>query len=170
MEAFLRYWLRWPSLEVFMGLAWAWPLCETFHFVGLSLLVGIVGCFDLRLLGVGKGLPVDALRRLLPWGVFGFVLCAVTGGLFVGGLGANLPGRNAFDVIRTDLWLQLKLLFIFLAGLNLLAFHMTGAARAIDAVGSGDDAPPLAKAMAGMSLLLWLGVIIFGRLIPRELY
>ena len=50
---------------------WAWSLCETFHFVGLCLLVGIVGMFDLRVLGMAKGLPLAALQRLLPWGVFG---------------------------------------------------------------------------------------------------
>lgn len=170
MEAFFRYWMRWPSLEVFMALPWAWPLCETFHFIGLILLVGVVGSFDLRLLGVAKGLPVGALRRLLPWGVFGFVLCAVTGLLFVLGLGANLPGANAFDVVMTDIWLQLKLLFIFIGGLNLLVFHATGTARAVEAVGPDDDAPPLAKAIAGTSLFLWLGVVVFGRLIPRELF
>lgn len=170
MEAFFRYWLRWPSLEGFMALPWAWPLCETFHFIGLILLVGAVGSFDLRLLGVAKGLPVGTLRRLLPWGVFGFVLCAVTGGLFVLGLGANLPGVNAFDVVMTDIWLQLKLLFIVIGGLNLFVFHATGTARAVEAVGPGDDAPPLAKAIAGTSLCLWLGVVVFGRLIPRELF
>jgi hypothetical protein len=170
MDAFFRYWLKWPSLEIVMALPWAWPLCETFHFIGLSLLVGIVGTFDLRLLGVAKGLPVEPLRRLLPWGVFGFVLCGVTGGLFVLGLGANLPDANAFDVIMTDFWLQLKLLFILLGGLNLLAFHLTGTSRAVEALGPGDDAPGLAKAIAGTSLLLWLSVVVFGRLIPRELY
>src|SRR6266508_2923934 len=122
MESFVRYWLQWPSLEVLMGYPWAWPLCETLHFVGLCLLIGVVGCFDLRMLGVAKGLPLEPLNRLLPWGVFGFVLCLVTGGLFVGGIGANLVGDNAYDVIMRDPWLQLKLLFIFLAGLNLLAF------------------------------------------------
>lgn len=170
MEAFLRYWLQWPSLELFMAFPWAWPLCETFHFIGLSLLIGAVGCFDLRLLGLAKGLPIEPLRRLLPWGVFGFVLCLVTGGLFVLGLGANLAGANAFDVIMTDIWLQLKLLFIFLGGLNLLAFHVTGVARAVEAVGPGDDVPALAKAIAGASLFLWLGVVVFGRLIPRNLF
>lgn len=169
MESFARYWLRWPSLEAFMGLPWTWPLCETFHFIGLCLLVGIVGCFDLRLLGVAKGLPLAELKRLLPWGVFGFVLCLITGGLFVGGIGANLAGDNAFDVIMRDIFLQLKLLFIFLAGLNLLAFYLTGAARAVDVLGPGDDAPPLAKVIAGTSLFLWIGVVVLGRLIPRAL-
>lgn len=170
MEAFLRYWLRWPSVEVFMSLPWAWPLCETFHFIGLCLLVGVVGSFDLRLLGLAKGLPVGPLRRLLPWGVFGFVLCLTTGGLFVLGIGANLAGANAFDIIRGDVWLQLKLLFIVLGGLNLLAFHITGAARAVEAVGPGDNAPAFAQAIAGTSLFLWLGVVVFGRLIPRNLF
>jgi hypothetical protein len=170
MEDVLRYWLRWPALEAFMSIPWAWPLCETFHFIGLSLLVGIVGTFDLRLLGMAKGLPVDALKRLLPWGVFGFLLCLVTGGLFVLGLGANLAGANAYDVIMGDIWLQLKLLFIFLGGLNLLAFHVTGAARAVETVGPGGDAPAFAKVIAGTSLFLWLGVVVFGRLIPRALF
>ena len=144
-------------------------MCETFHFIGLCLLVGIVGLFDLRMLGVAKGLPVSALKRLLPWGVFGFVLCLVTGALFVGGIGANLYGANAYDVIRRDIYLQLKLIFILLAGMNLLAFYLTGAARRVDALGPGDDAPLLAKVIAGTSLFLWLGVVVLGRLIPRAL-
>jgi hypothetical protein len=169
MGPFFRYWLRWPSLEVFMASPWAWPLCETLHFIGLCFLIGIVGSFDLRLLGVAKGLPLAPLKRLLPWGVFGFVLCLITGSMFVGGLGANLVGDNAFDVIMRDIYLQLKLIFIFLAGLNLLAFYLTGMARAVDALGPGDDAPRLAKIIAGTSLFLWVGIVVFGRLIPRGL-
>ena len=98
-----------------MALPWAWPLAETFHFIGLCLLVGIVGMFDLRILGIAKGLPLASLKRLLPWGVFGFVLCLVTGALFVLGIGANLYDDNAYDVIARDQYLQLKLLFIFFA-------------------------------------------------------
>ena len=169
MASFGRYWLRWPSLEVFMAYPWAWPMCETFHFIGLCLLVGIVGMFDLRVLGVAKGLPLSSLKRLLPWGVFGFVLCLVTGAMFVGGIGANLYGDNAYDVIMRDGYLEMKLLFIFLAGLNLLAFYLTGAARTVDVLGPGDDAPLLAKVIAGTSLFLWIGVIVFGRLIPEGL-
>jgi hypothetical protein len=66
----------------------------------------------------------------------------------------------------TDIWLDLKLLFIFLAGINLLAFYLTGMSRAVDGLGPGDDAPPLAKVIAGTSLFLWLAVIYVGRLIP----
>lgn len=166
MEPFLRYWLRWPSVESFLkAYAWAWPLMEVMHFVGLCLLVGIVAMFDLRLLGFAKGIPVKALSRLVPWGVFGFVLCAISGLAFVTGIGANIK-VNPYVVLVHDVWLQWKLAFIALAGLNLLAFYVTGAARAADEVGPGQDAPLLAKIIAGTSLFLWVGVMYFGRLIP----
>ena len=32
-----------------MRTAWAWPLAESLHFLGLCLLIGAVGSFDLRL-------------------------------------------------------------------------------------------------------------------------
>jgi hypothetical protein len=148
---------------------WIWSLCETFHFIGLCLLIGVVGMFDLRMLGVAKGLPLVTLKRLIPWGVLGFVLCLASGLVFVEGIGANLFGDNAYDVIARDIYLQLKLVFILLGGINLLAFYVSGTARAVDELGPKDDAPPRAKLIAGLSLFLWIGVIILGRLIPRGL-
>ena len=169
MELFVRHWLAWPAVEHFIShYSWVWPLCETLHFFGIILLIGGVGMFDLRILGMAKGLPIAALRKLLPWGVFGFLLCVATGAVFVTGFRANLP-THPYDVIRTDPWLQLKLLFIFLAGVNLLAFYRTGMSRVVDRLRPGDDAPVLAKVIAGASLFLWLGVIYFGRLIPEGL-
>jgi hypothetical protein len=169
MEAFLRTWLEWPSVAAFINAnAWVWPLCETFHFFGIILLIGGVGMFDLRVLGMAKGLPPAAMKRLLSWGVFGFILCVVTGLTFVTGMRANLP-TSPYDVIATNPWLQLKLVFIGLAGVNLLLFYVTGMSDAVDHLRAGDDAPGLAKLIAGASLFLWLGVIYFGRLIPEGL-
>lgn len=169
MEQSLRTWLEWPSVAAFiMKYTWAWPLGETLHFFGIIMLIGGVGMFDLRLLGVAKGLPVKAVTRLLPWGVTGFVICLVTGLMFVTGVRANVP-MSPFDVIRTNPWLQLKLLFIALAGLNLAAFYVTGTNRAVESLGPGADAPAMAKVIAFASLFFWLGVIYFGRLIPEGL-
>ncbi len=144
---------------------WVWPLSEVLHFIGLALLVGIVTLFDLRLLGVAKRLPVAPLRKLLPWAVFGFVLCVSTGLVFVTGLWANVA-VHPVEAVRIDLYLQLKLIFIFLAGLNLLVFYQSGVSRAVDRLGPGDDAPVLAKIIAASSLFLWVGVVYWGRLIP----
>jgi hypothetical protein len=166
MQAFLMYWLRWPIVEDFFERwAWAWPLTETVHFVGLVLLIGAVGMFDLRLLGVARGLPIAPLRRLLPWGVLGFVLCVISGGMFVTGVFANLH-VHPYYVLMNDGYLQLKLLFITFAGLNLFAFYATGMSRAVDSLPAGADAPRLAKAIAAASLCLWIGVMYFGRLVP----
>ena len=158
--------LRWPFVETLIAkFRWLWPLCETLHFVGLTLLVGIVGLFDLRLLGVAKRLPVAPLKKLLPWGVLGLVLCVVTGLVFVTGLLANVK-MHPWEALQVDLYLQLKLLFIGLAGVNLLVFYQSGMSRAVDKLGPGEDAPPLAKFIAASSLFLWVGVVYWGRLIP----
>ena len=113
MEPVLRYMLTSPSLTDWMqgpAGAWIWSFCETFHFIGLCLLVGIVGTFDLRMLGVAKGLPLVVLKRLIPWAVLGFGLCLATGLVFVEGVGANLFGANAYDVIAGDIYQPPRLL------------------------------------------------------------
>lgn len=169
LEPFLRYWLRWPVVEhLFLRHAWAWPVCEVLHFVGLILLIGAVGMFDLRVLGIGRGLPFESLRRLLPWGVLGFTLCVLTGAMFVTGVYANVE-THPYIVLVKDVYLQWKLLFILLAGVNLLMFHLSGVSRTVDGLGPWDDAPLPAKLIGAASLFLWLGVIYFGRLIPWAL-
>ena len=43
--------------EFVTGTKWMWPTCETLHFVGLSLLMGVVFLIDLRMLGVIRNVP-----------------------------------------------------------------------------------------------------------------
>ena len=52
MAAWIVTTLKATTLSHWMiQLTWLWPLCETLHFVGLALLIGVVGLLDLRLLG-----------------------------------------------------------------------------------------------------------------------
>jgi len=166
LESLLRYWLRWPGVErLIHDHLWVWGVCQSVHFAGMALLIGTVGMLDLRLLGLAKDLPIAPLKRLVPWGVLGFALCLVTGVVFVTGMYANV-NIHPYVVLTSDVFLQLKLLFVMLAGLNLLAFYVTGMSRAVDRLGAGDAAPPMAKVIAGLSLCLWIGVMYFARLIP----
>ena len=144
---------------------WVWPLSEVVHFVGLILLVGIVTVLDLRILGVARHIPFAPLKRLMPWAVLGFVLCVASGMVFVTGLWANVQMRP-LEALAIDRFLQLKLLFIAFAGLNLLLFSSSRVAADVDNLGAGEDAPGLVKMIGAASLFLWVGVVYWGRLIP----
>jgi hypothetical protein len=143
--------------------SWLWPIAEMLHFVGLALLVGVTGLFDLRLLGVAKNVPAAALHRFMPWALVGFGLCAVTGFLFVGGN----PFEQPLSLLN-NLAFQMKMLFVLLAGVNAAAFSVTPLHRAVDRLQPGEMAPMGARAIGAASLALWVGVIYFGRLIPWE--
>jgi uncharacterized membrane protein len=138
-----------------MHTVWVWPIAESLHFIGLSLLIGTVGLFDLRLLGVGRHIPLAAMHRLIRWGLVGFGLNAITGSLFL----IAEPDQYIYNIS-----FQAKMLFVLLAGCNALAFYATSYRRAI-AGGPTVDTPRAAKIIAAVSLTLWICVIIAGRLL-----
>ena len=135
---------------------WVWPLCETLHYLGLSLLIGCVGLFDLRVLGMAKGIPVATIHRLVPWGIGGYFVNILTGIVFFFGHPDQYFYNDAF---------RFKALFMGLAGLNVLAFYGTTAFRDLKALAPGTEPPSRAKMIAGASLSLWVGVLICGRLL-----
>ena len=67
----------------FMRSAWGWPIAESLHFIGLCLLIGSIGTFDLRLLGVAKRVPIASVHRFIPFGLAGFAINITTGAMFV---------------------------------------------------------------------------------------
>jgi len=137
-----------------MHTVWVWPIAESLHFIGLSLLIGTVGLFDLRLLGVGRHIPLAAMHRLIRWGLVGFGLNAITGSLFL----IAEPDQYIFNIS-----FQAKMLFVVLAGCNALSFYAISYRRAI--AGTAMEAPRAAKIIAAISLTLWISVIIAGRLL-----
>ena len=60
---------------------------------------------------------------------------------------------------------KLKMALILLAGLNALVFTVM-AQRRVLGLGVDDDTGRIAKVTAGLSLGLWLGVLLLGRLLP----
>src|SRR4051812_15169330 len=83
MDGFIT-WLQATRLsQAIVYYTWVWPLCETLHFIGLALIIGIVGFFDLRLIGFFRRIPVAAVRDLMPFAIFGFMLNATTGFTFL---------------------------------------------------------------------------------------
>jgi hypothetical protein len=145
------------SWAVAGGIPWIWPLCETLHFMGLALLMGVVSVFDLRMLGMAKGLPLGPLQRLMPWAILGFLINLTTGFMFFAG--------DPFQYIH-NIAFGMKLLFIGLAGVNVILFYVTGLYRHVDNVGAGQDVPVAAKLIGAASLFLWVGVMYWGRMLP----
>jgi hypothetical protein len=133
---------------------WMWPTCETLHFIGLTLLMGVVLLVDLRVMGLLKGVSFASLHRLLPWAAFGFGLNVITGLLFFVGIPAQYVRNVAFY------W---KLALVMLAGLNALYFTLLEEPWAL---GPGDDAPLTSKIAAGSAMILWIGVMYFGSMLP----
>jgi hypothetical protein len=138
-----------------MQTQWAWPIAESFHFLGLCLLVGCVGAFDLRLLGVMRRVPIATVHRLIPVGLVGFGINIVTGSLFL------LTEPDQYIYNSSFHW---KLLFLAIAGTNAGLFYLTSYRR-VFTDGASLDAPRHAKVIAAISLCAWIGVISAGRLL-----
>ena len=70
-----QLWLERTLLSVggrrFMRTEWGWPIVESVHFIGLTLLFGAIAAWDLRLLGMAKRVPIVAFHRLVPFAVSG---------------------------------------------------------------------------------------------------
>jgi hypothetical protein len=144
--------------------SWTWPIGEIVHFIGLSLLIGAIGLIDLRILGVAKNLPLGPLHRLVPWGIAGFALCLVTGIMFVTGDSFKAP-----VVYLENGVFQVKMLFVLIGGLNAILFYTLPSVRTVlTDLGPGEVAPTMLKAMAGTSLVAWLGVTYLGRMLPYK--
>ncbi len=135
---------------------WWWTFMMAMHFIGLIMIIGTVGLFDLRIMGFLKQIPVAPLHRLLPWGMVGLAINILTGLL-------AFASRSDGYIYSVAIWL--KILGLMLLGLNAAAFYMTNIFEDVENLKAGDDAAISAKLVAASSLLLWFGVIAMGRYI-----
>ncbi len=133
-----------------------YPLVETSHVLTLCLFLGMAALWDLRLVGLAfRRVPVSEFgARLLPWAVGGFVLMVISGGLlFYSG-----PVRASGNI-----FFQVKMAMLTLAGVNALVFHKTIYRKVAE--WDHDIKPPPPARLAGvLSLVLWSGVVVCGRM------
>jgi hypothetical protein len=157
MDGFVD-WLRVTQLSLLFQkeVGWLWPLCESLHFLGLSMLIGCAGFFDLRLLGLARSVPVQAAWKLIPWAKAALFVNFVTGLVFL----ISQPAQYATNV---SMWF--KILFLLVAGVNALVFERFYARR-LFALPPHADTPLAAKVIGGVSLVAWFAVLYFGRMVP----
>jgi len=136
---------------------WMFPIIESIHVISFTLVVGTIAVIDLRLLGLAS--TQRSFQRMaseiLKWTWAAFALTVATG-LTMFSTNARIYYHNPF--FRT------KMLLLVLAGLNMLVFEMT-AGRTVPQWDKARSAPRAGKAVAVLSLSLWIGVIFMGRII-----
>jgi hypothetical protein len=130
------------------------PLVESIHVIGLAGVFGSIAIVDLRLLGIAnRKLSITYINnQVLPWTWRSFFVAAVTGLLmFIGN------ATYYFD----NFPFQVKMVLLALVGINMMIFQF-GTFRNVTA---WDTGPPAggARFAGAMSLLLWTGVVGFGR-------
>lgn len=154
--AFLVY-LETSGLATLMRQSqWLYPIVEIVHILGFVMLVGSVAMFDLRLLGFSPRLPVAGLaRHLLRWSLGSLLLVVPSGLMMFSAHATEFADNTAFRV---------KMALLVAAAANAVWFHRTSFRTVAE---WNTEAPPPAgsRVAAGVSLVLWIGVICCGRLI-----
>ena len=135
---------------------WLYPIVEVVDINGFGVLVGSVVMFDLRVLGLSRDLPVTALaRHLLRWGVAALLLIVPAGLMMFSAHPHDFASNGVFI---------LKLCLIGIAGLNAALFHV-GVFRSVARWNTDAAAPGIAKIQAIFSIMLWISVVLCGRLL-----
>lgn len=138
-----RVLLGFPRVSEFMQLAWSWPLVESIHFTGLTLLFGTIAAWDLRLLGVARHVPVMEFHRLIPFAMLGFAINVTSGLFFL----MTYPDQYVYNPA-----FHLKMFCVLLAGVNAASFYLARREW-------------IARLNGAVSIALWITVIICGRMI-----
>ena len=145
-----------PSSTAFRESLNGYPFTLTAHVISMCVFAGLIIMMDLRLAGFGfQRTPFSELqKRLFPWQMLGLVVSSATGIVLFYGQPMRYYGKALF-------WT--KMFLMVLAGVNAAYFHLT-TYRSV-AKWDRDPMMPFGGRVAGvLSLVLWAGVIIFGRL------
>jgi hypothetical protein len=131
------------------------PLIESTHVLGLTMVFGTIAIIDLRLLGIASvRRPFTRIAAdILKWTWAAFALTVATGLLmFI---------TNA-SVYYQNFFFRSKMVLLVLAGINMLMFELT-AGRSIRQWDKDEAAPISGKTVAAASLALWIAIIFLGR-------
>ena len=131
------------------------PLIESFHVLGLTMVYGTIAIIDLRLLGLAS--TKRSFRRVasdvLKWTWGAFALTVITGFLmFITNAG----------VYYHNFYFRTKMVLLLLAGINMMIFEVT-AARTVHRWDTDVKAPLGGRTAAALSLILWIAIIFLGR-------
>lgn len=137
--------------------AMVYPVIMTTHLSCIAVFGGMILMTDMRLLGLAlkKYTVTEVVSALRPWKRLGFVIM-VTMGLLLAGSEAEKYYHNPY------FWFKMS--FLALVGVHALVFRPT-VYNQTEEIDKAPALPTRAKAAALLSLVIWTGVLTFGRLI-----
>lgn len=141
--------------------AWGFPIVVAVHIMGLTLSVGLLVWFDLRLLGASMaGHRASAMyRRLAPWMFTGFAMMVISGLMLFTAYAAAAYGNVYF---------RIKVAAMVLAAINAFVYHRFTERRMVD---WDAGVPPPGARLAGLvSICVWLVVILSGRMMSYTMF
>jgi hypothetical protein len=119
------------------------PWIESVHVLAIVIVVGTISIVARRL-----------MNDIIPYTWGAFAVAAISGALMFSSDATHYAHNRLF---------QTKLVMLVLAGLNMATFHFFGVRDIERWEAPGAATPTVAKAAAGISLLVWITVVSLGR-------
>jgi len=159
LDDFIHWLGATPVSQLIQKVFWIIPTVQAVHILAISVVLASMAMFDLRLLGLaGKRSSIASLsRRFMPWLWGALVVLAASGSILIVGEPKRALGNLSF---------LLKMCMLAAAIIVTLGFQAV-LKRDLEG-GSADLAPAhgvLAKITGLLSLTLWVGIAVAGRLI-----
>jgi len=131
----------------------AFPFVLVLHTVGMAFLAGTNAAIDLRVLGVASAMPLRPMERFFPLMWIAFGVSAVSGVLLL----VAYPAKGLTNPLFYGKLLLVGAAIVVMRALRKRVFG--------DPALESGFVSRQSKALAGVSLLLWGGVITSGRLL-----
>ena len=136
---------------------WTYAIVNLAHVVGIATLFGSILVLDLRLIGIGRRVPLAPLSLSIgPVAATGFVIAATTG--------AGLLATKATEYVGNP-FLLIKFPAIALGLINVAAVRSSSAWRAQYTRELTAVEQRYLRVLGGISLICWLTAITAGRMI-----
>lgn len=146
----------WPSLLI-SEYIWVVAISQTIHIVGVAVVMISIAVINLRILGVaGRERSLEATAsQFMPW------IWAAMLALLITGIVQTVaePGREIMNM-------TFRIKIVLLIAVCAITFYYSKALRADPNVfDAGGNHRTLAVTLASVSLFLWVGIVVCGRLI-----
>ena len=149
-------WLETTPIAQLVALSlWAYPALLSLHIIGLAIVVGIFSMRDLRLLGIAHGVEPTAFISLGKLAWIGFTINALSGILLF---------TSQATIFITSIPFLSKISFITV-GMVLAVIIQTRLSNLLVDDGYINSVDRTTRFLAAISMSLWIGAIIAGRLI-----